>query len=156
MDLISRLFTRSPVVDRRTAYEAALERENFTAAVPFLHAAAGEGDARAMMMLGSALMLGWGIDQDLIEGLAWIRQAATRGEPRGMLTLAAALADGTGCTQDDGEAAFWYYKAGVAGLHEATDGLGALLLRKPSLMGLHFTPIQFLTLRRRAYHLSQA
>jgi len=109
-----------------------------------------------MMMLGSALMLGWGIEQDLVEGLAWIRQAATRGEPRGMLTLAAALADGTGCTQDDGEAAFWYYKAGVAGLHEAADGLGALLLRKPSLMGLHFTLSQFMALRSRAYRLSQA
>ena len=142
----------------RPAYEVAIDNGDNAEAIPLLLAEARHLDARALVTLGVMMLLGKGIEQNDFDGVAWIRQGAVRGETRGMMVLGSALSSGLGCTRDEGEAVFWLYKAAQTGLGgdakaltQCTDALASLLLRNPSLMGLHFSLEDFQALMRRAH-----
>jgi TPR repeat protein len=130
----------------RPAYLAALESRDDTDPVPLLQGAAENGDAHAMLILGAMLLAGRGIERNTDAGIVWIRQSAVRGESRAMFVLGEALVEGTGGPCDDAEAAYWFYRAGLAGRSEAVDHLARLLLRRPSLTGLHFSHAEFMAL----------
>lgn len=153
MDFLKRWFSTRLTAGVRPPYESALDQGDDPEAVRHLMVAVREGDAHAMVGLGTMLLLGRGIEQDIVDGMVWIRQAATRSNILGMRVLGAALLSGTGCVADEGEAAFWYYKAGLLGSREAVDVLGQLLMRRPSLIGVHFTRDQFMALMRDAHRL---
>lgn len=153
MDFLDQWFGTHMTETVRPPYETAFDQGDDAGAVRHLLVAVRAGDAHAMVGLGTMLLLGRGIEQDRVNGIAWIRQGAIQGNTLGMRMLAAALLSGTGGTADEGEAAYWYYKAGLLGSTEAVDALGQLLLRNPFLIGVHFTQDEFMALMRGAHRL---
>jgi TPR repeat protein len=152
MDFLDQWYGTHMTETVRPPYETALDQGDDAGAIRHLLVAVREGDAHAMVGLGTMLLLGRGIEQDRVDGIAWIRQGALQGNALGMRMLAAVLLSGTGCIPDEGEVAYWYYKAGLLGSTEAVDALG-LLLRSPSLIGEHFTREESMALMRDAHRL---
>lgn len=140
MDMIDRLMGREMhEEDMHPAYHDLLEREDYEGALPLLREAVRRDDARAMTALGSMLVVGQSIEQDVEEGVLWLRQAAVRGDLRGQYCLGSFLAAGLGVARNDEEAAFWLYQASRGGLRDAVEALSNLALRNPAVVGEHFS-----------------
>lgn len=134
--------------EREPTYAAALDAGDFDRAIPMLQAEVRVKNPSAMLIYGTMLLLGQGIDQDALDGLAWIRQAAVLGELRAMMLLGGYLAAGLHVHRSDEEAAYWLWKASVSGLIEAADALSDVVLRSPHVVGLHFSQEDFEALIR--------
>ncbi len=119
-------------------YEEVIQRkaqerkEALTKALPLLQQRASS-DPRAMFLLGSCLMEGWGIAQDDIQAVAWFRKSAERGFADAQCNLGWMYANSRGVTQNDEQAVAWYTKAAEQGHADAVEALSRLkkrLMRK--------------------------
>jgi TPR repeat protein len=125
------------------AYQKAIERKDYVAAIPLLHKAIRADDASAMAFYGSLISMGLGIEADIDEAVVWFRQSAVRGNPYGQAFFASCLAMGAGVPKDTSEAAFWLFKAAKLGHPHALDRLADLVMEDPSVVGKHFTMEEF-------------
>src|SRR5262249_58097366 len=69
---------------------------------------AQQGDASAMMWLGTGYEQGWFGKADYQEALKWLRRAAKRGDPDAQYCLGQMYENGEGVPQDYVQAAKWY------------------------------------------------
>lgn len=91
---------------------------------------AEEGDTEAMNFLGYLLVSGdEGVEQDLAEGLRWIRKAADAGDVKAASNLGWLFLEGELVEKDSVEGAKWIAKAAEAGLPVAQSILGDLYLQ---------------------------
>ncbi|MDK9702498.1 MAG: sel1 repeat family protein [Sulfuritalea sp.] len=133
-------------------YQALLDREDFVGAVPLVLDAIRRDDPQAMLAFGLMLILGRGIEVDMIDGLSWLRQSAVRGYPPGQLMLGVYLcADIVGELRNVEEAAYWLHRAVKMGVPKAADSLSTLALKYPAIVGVHFSREELLAIVRQAH-----
>ena len=73
-----------------------------------LRASAEAGDADAQTNLGYRYFIGWGVQEDDVEAVAWYRLAAEQGHAGAQVNLGVMYANGLGVPEDDVEAVAWY------------------------------------------------
>ncbi len=88
--------------------------------------AAGDGDARAALLVGVMYDTGQGVAQNYAEALSWYRRAAEAGSPSGMFNVGVMFDAGRGTARDPQEAARWYDRAAAAGFGRAEYNLGLM------------------------------
>jgi TPR repeat protein len=86
----------------------------------------GQGNARAMVLLGDCYEEGIGVPQDYALAMKWYRLAADAGNPAAMENLGMLHDDGRGVSQDHAEAMKWYRKAADVGHPSAMNNIGDL------------------------------
>lgn len=85
------------------------------------------GDARAQYMLGTAYILGAGVEADETEGVEWFRKSAKGGYDVGQYWYAYKLSRGQGVPEADWEAALpWFQRAARQGHVNAQFSLGEI------------------------------
>lgn len=145
-------FMRKDEVPDIPDYQTLLDREDFVGAVPFLLTAIKREDPRAMLAFGLMLILGRGIETDMIDGLSWLRQSAVRGYAPGQLMLGAYLgADIVGDLRNVEEASYWLHLAAKRGVAAAVDSLSTLALKYPAIIGVHFSRDELMAIVRQAH-----
>lgn len=80
-----------------------------------LRSAAEEGHLEASLVLGWRKLLGKGLQQNVREGMEFVRRAAEAGDPRGQVLLGRVFLYGQGVSPDDGEARNWIERAAQQG-----------------------------------------
>lgn len=135
------------------AYKRAVASHDYSTALPLINLATNRDDPEAMALLGSLYILGRGVSADAETAVYWFRQSAVRGYTPGQSIWGTCLALGRGVPQDESEAAYWLYRAGCAGDKSAVEALGDLLLKRPDLIGAHFSRHAFLELNRQTHRL---
>ena len=89
-----------------------------------LRASAEAGDADAQTNLGYRYFIGWGVQEDDVEAVAWYRLAAEQGHAGAQVNLGVMYANGLGVPEDDVEAVAWYRLAAEQGDTTAQVNLG--------------------------------
>ncbi len=84
------------------------------------------GHVCAMYNYGEMALEGDGGDQDVDEGVEWIRKAAQKGDRQAKLALGALYEDGIGMKQSNRNARVWYKKAADDGCKQAVKALRAM------------------------------
>jgi TPR repeat protein len=83
-------------------------------AANWLSRAADAGSADALAELGTRIIYGLGLPQDIQKGVSMERRAAEMGSPVGMHNYAVSLANGIGIEKDERAAFYWMSKAASA------------------------------------------
>jgi len=115
--------------------EGVLSREKEPEELSKLREDADQGDAQAQGQLGTMLVLGEVVTQDLDEALKWLKLAADQNDIASMFNLGIVYEQGLGVTVDPDEAGLWYWKAAEKGDAGAKMKLGTMLIK-----GVGFTP----------------
>jgi len=102
----------------------AVDKEQWTIALPACAAAANLGNAAAQFALGAMYSNGQGVAQDYKEATRWYRQAAAQGVSQAQFNLGNIYSNGRGVAQDYKEAVRWYRQAAVQGDARAQYNLG--------------------------------
>ncbi len=87
--------------------------------------AAAWGEAKAQNNLGSCYVHGEGVEQDLVQAVAWYRKAVDQGEARAQFNLGVCYANGKGVERDLVQAVGLYRAAADHGDAKAQFNLGA-------------------------------
>jgi TPR repeat protein len=90
-------------------------KKDYAGAIAMWRAAAGDGHAKAMNVLGTMYTHGRGVKQNDGEALGWYRKATEVGNAQAMLNLGFAYKTGRGVKEDPGDSFQWYRKAAEAG-----------------------------------------
>ena len=98
-------------------------------ALKWYRLAAGQGDARAMFLLGEAYRTGRLGDTNPGEAVSWYRKASDSGDVDAMYALAKQYEEGRGVEKDEAEAAYWRRKAADA-LQFQVDGGSVTAMRR--------------------------
>jgi TPR repeat protein len=147
-----RLFMGKSDTSGEPEYQAFLDREDYVGALPLLRAAMQRDDPRAMLAFGLMLILARGVEQDMEDGMLWLRQSAVRGYTPGQLMLGAYLAaDVVGKHRNVEEASYWLHLAASKGIAAAVESLSTLVLKHPSVVGVHFSHEELMALMRKAH-----
>ncbi|ORU93517.1 MAG: hypothetical protein A6F70_05805 [Cycloclasticus sp. symbiont of Bathymodiolus heckerae] len=88
---------------------------------------AEKNNASALINLANLYEQGQGVERDLKQSVAWLRQAADLGDVRGQYQLAMAYEKGLGVDRDLHQAAYWLEKAAEQGDETAQFNLGVML-----------------------------
>lgn len=94
-----------------------------------LKSAAEAGDRDAQAQWGLLLATGDGVEQNVEDGLAWMRRAGQQGEITAMFNLGVILDNGLDCEPDMDEAALWFWQAAELGDTQARMKLGTMLIK---------------------------
>ena len=94
-----------------------------------LRKAAESGDAEAQGLLGTALAMGEGVEQDLAEAVRWLKSAAEQGDVNSLFNLGIIHERGLGVDRDLEEAALWFWQAAEMGDAGAKVKLGTMLIK---------------------------
>jgi uncharacterized protein len=105
---------------------AALERNDFTAAVALLTPLAEQGNAFAQVNLAWLTFEGEGTAANAAQAAKWYRLAAEQGDENAQYNLGVMYENGKGVDRDLAEAAKWWRKAARQGYADAQYNLGAL------------------------------
>lgn len=109
----------TPALPARPVEDAkAAARAEKAATIATHRAAAEQGDANAMYMLGRAYQAGDGIEEDDVQALRWFRAAAGKGHGKANFEVGQAYDFGRGVAKDRAEAEKWYRAAAAAGVEE--------------------------------------
>jgi TPR repeat protein len=115
--------------------EGVLSREKEPEELSKLREDADQGDPQAQGQLGTMLVLGDVVTQDLDEGVKWLMLAADQNDIASMFNLGIIYEQGLGVTVDPDEAGLWYWKAAEKGDAGAKMKLGTMLIK-----GVGFAP----------------
>ncbi len=87
---------------------------------------AEKGDPEAQLELAWSFLYGFGVDENITEGMKWLKKAAEQGKVEAQCELAMAYIDGQGVQQNYDEAIKWYLKAAEREYPDAMFNLGKL------------------------------
>jgi TPR repeat protein len=105
---------------------AALNKQDYTAALREFMPLAKQGNASAQFNLGVMYDNGQGVPQDYKEAVRWYRLAADQGNASAQSNLGVGYANGQGVPQDYKEAVRWYRLAADQGHASAQSNLGVM------------------------------
>jgi uncharacterized protein len=92
--------------------KAAFRREDYAAALQLFRPLAEQGNVESERIVGSMYKYGWGVPQNYVEALKWLRKAADQGDSLAQLQMGEIFyAGGAGVPQNYTEAMKWYLKA---------------------------------------------
>lgn len=112
--------------DRLDEGVTAMRREDFETAMRLLRPLANQGNADAQLYVGSMLLSGQGVSQDLKEAVVWYRKAAEQGKASAQYALGTLYFGAPGMSRDDTVAAMWIGRAAEQGYAIAQSQLGQL------------------------------
>jgi hypothetical protein len=107
--------------------QSAARSENFAEAMRWYLAAAGKGNAQAMLMLGDLYTDGRGVAKDPQEALRWYRAAAAKGNAEAMWRVGMAYLIGTAAPKDDAQGVRWFKMSAAKGDQRGQNSLGVML-----------------------------
>ena len=129
------LLSQPVLANSMTECEMIIRQGNESMAYKHCLPAAKEGNPKAQVLVGIALMNGVGVFQDPQAAAGWFRLAADQKYPTGMYYLAMTKISGLGSTQDEAGGMALMRKAAEAGEPSAKDFLTqigeALTVEKP-------------------------
>ncbi len=112
------IFSASPQAFAATLEDgaAAVQRGDYTSAIPIYSTLANAGDTRAMVRLGNLYQKGEGVTRDLERAVSYYTKAAAGGNADAQFSLGNLYLLGEGVPQDD-DWAFTYYRQAAAQGH---------------------------------------
>lgn len=105
---------------------AAMQSEDYTAALRELKPLAEQGAAEAQFLLGNLYVDGFAVEEDLDKAFGLYRLAAEQGLSYAQLALGDAYFTGQGVEENDTEAMNWYERAARQGHPQAQFNLGSM------------------------------
>ena len=103
------------MTDKYTRAQALYGQRQYVEAAELFRAAAEEGDARAMSMLGVMYYSGKGVKKDADEAIRLYKLSAEKGDVNGMLRLASAYQLGWDVEESYETALCWFERAAECG-----------------------------------------
>ena len=104
----------------------ALDRGDYTTALPAFRWLAEQGHAEAQYFVGAMYDLGQGVPEDDRQAVVWYRKAAEQGHASAQVSLGVMYDFGRGVPEDDRQAVVWYLKAAEQGHSGAQFNLGVM------------------------------
>jgi TPR repeat protein len=113
--------------------QAALDKNDFKAALPILLPLAQSGDAKAQYNLGVMYAGGLGIGRDEQAAVSWYAKSAAQGYAPAQTNLGLMYEGGRGVPRDYKEAMHWYLRAAKQDNPMAQNNLGSMYLNGESV-----------------------
>jgi uncharacterized protein len=107
----------------------ALKEGNYAEAVSYLKVVASMGDPKAQALMGDLYALGWGVQKNDDEAIAWYRRAGPDGEKvrdraaPAMYYIGRKYLGGEGVTRNEAEARKWFQRSAQGGYAKAAEQL---------------------------------
>ena len=114
----------SSEADKQAA--AALNRNDYPAALRLLRPLAEHGDSTAPLNLGQMYDNGLGVPQDYVEAVKWYSRAADQGDTEAQALLGTMYARGLGVSRDFEAAVKWFRQSADRGYPGGLEGLGIM------------------------------